>query len=117
MLSQGRCVPENMVPTDGWVGRAESCRVGWGVKVRAGWGHLQLCWIREAMQLALKVRTGGQHLRSPLLRTSCFAFVALEQICKETLLRPRCSLGSGLSGDLLEVTQLERCQQDGSPAP
>lgn len=64
--------------------------------------------------MALKVRTATA--RFVLCRRVAPAFAPPAIPGRKYCSISWCRLGSELSGDLLEVTQLKRCQQDGGPA-
>lgn len=104
--------------TAGW----DTPRAWWGAQVRAGCGHLELCWVWEVMLLALKVRRGRWYLGWPVPRTSRLAFVALNQIWKETLPRPLCGPGLGAvrrlaGGHLAREVPQDGSQHSDSPVP
>ena len=83
--------------------------------VREGWGHAELgpeteLEAGEAMRLTLKVRKVTVR---PLPAWPPASFLGLQ--VGDVLCFSFCRRGSPQSGDLLEVTRLERRQTDGSP--
>lgn len=86
--------------------------------MRLGWGHPEDCPETEAetgdaTRLALKVGTSPSTDRPlPAWLPASYLCVPGRRCCSLSFCRP----GSPLFGDSLEVTKLERCQWDGSPA-
>lgn len=95
--------------------RGASRQRGLCAKVREVWGHAELgpeteLEVREAMRLTLKVRKVTVR---PLPAWPPASFLGLQ--VGDVLCFSFCRRGSPQSGDLLEVTWLERRQRDGSP--
>ena len=83
-----------------------------------GWGQPECCpepaaETGEATRLALRVGTGPSTVRPlPAWLPASHLCIPGRRCCSLSL----CRRGSPPSGDSLEVTKLERCQRDGSPA-
>lgn len=98
-------------------GRGASRQRGFWAKVRAGWGHAELCpetelEMAEVTRLTLKVRKVMVH---PLPAWPPASLLGVQVGDATLLLLLQTRLPQ--SGDWPEVTRLERCQRDGSPVP